>query len=129
VLKIDHSDSALPPEVEVDRLRSDEHSMERPRDLAWNVVASLMPFVSGLAFYGWMEWHLWTPATCEAPIWTLVTWIPFLALPPIFAGVRARLVSKRWATTIAVVVLALFVTAFACYVAFFASFVRQHCGE
>jgi len=103
--------------------------MERQRDMAWDLAASLMPFVSGLAFYGWMEWHPWTPATCAAPIWTAASWIPFLALPPIFAGIRGRMAGKSRATVVAFAVVALLVTIVACFVGFWASFAHQHCGE
>jgi hypothetical protein len=95
----------------------------------WDLVPWLLPLVSGVAFYGLMEWHPWSAAPCDEPVWTVVTWIPFLALPPIAAGVRLRRAQYGWAGILAVMVGSLVVTAMACFVAFAVSLGHLHCGD
>jgi hypothetical protein len=89
----------------------------------------VLPFVSGFAFYGWMEWHPWVGAPCNVPVWTVVTWIPFLAVPAIMAGVRWRHAGHGWPATLVAIVGSLFLTAVLCLIAFGFSFGHHRCGD
>ena len=103
----------------------------RARRVAANVLALLSPVLSGLVLYWWLEWDpkTWADPQCGLADAAVLSFIPFLAFPPLFAGVRLRQTGRNRTTAIAVTFVALLVTVLACAIAFFVWFAEHKCGE
>ena len=105
--------------------------MPRLHRAAWDVIAVLSPLLSGFAFYWWLNWSpkVWFDPQCGLPNWVVATFAPFLAIPPLFAGIRLRQSGKGWSTAISLALVVLGVTIVACLIAFYSWFVKHNCGE
>jgi hypothetical protein len=102
-----------------------------PRRATGDLLAVLSPVLSGFAVYLLTEWSpkTWVDPACGIPDWVLVTYIPLVALPPLFAAFRLRRAGRRWATVISVGLAVLAVTIGTCLVALYFWFVKHNCGE
>jgi hypothetical protein len=95
------------------------------------VIAVISPVLSGVLFYWWQTVGPKTAIDpqCGSPNWVLLTWLPFLALPPIFVGVGLRQSGEKWSTVLSLGCLALVITTAGCAIAFFFWFAKHNCGE